>query len=221
VKTISLAVIVRNEASNLEPCLSPVRDLVSKIVIADTGSTDDTIAVARRLSTRVLHFPWADSFAAARNAAIENATGDWIFILDADDRILKSQRVLLTQDAAEQRGIHMGLHIPDPGVREPRCPQLQGACPPTSNMALHRPLAVAGDPVRTSTTHLSTSARLTCASLGTVFTSTSVMCPLWEVQTRCTFAAGVHFSSSLTRACIASSASVIVVSCESSHPTNR
>jgi glycosyltransferase involved in cell wall biosynthesis len=89
--TVSLAMIVKNEAANLEGAIGPLRELVDEIVVVDTGSTDETRLVAERLGARVFEFPWCDSFAAARNAAIERASSDWIFILDADDRIAPSE----------------------------------------------------------------------------------------------------------------------------------
>jgi tetratricopeptide (TPR) repeat protein len=79
--------IVRDEEANLPACLSSVADLVDEIVIVDTGSTDGTRAVAQSFGARVFDFPWRDDFAAARNEAIEHARGDWIFWLDADDRL--------------------------------------------------------------------------------------------------------------------------------------
>lgn len=83
----SLCLIVRNEEANLRACLQPVLSLFDEIVIVDTGSTDNTRAVATELGAQVFDFAWCDDFSAARNAALEQATGDWLFWLDADDRI--------------------------------------------------------------------------------------------------------------------------------------
>src|SRR5437763_5569103 len=84
---VSLCMIVKNEAANLPDCVGPVAPLVHEVVLADTGSTDDTRAVGERLGARVIDFPWVQSFAAARNASIQAATGDWIFWLDGDERL--------------------------------------------------------------------------------------------------------------------------------------
>jgi glycosyltransferase involved in cell wall biosynthesis len=84
---VSLCLIVRNEEDNLAECLSGVAEIVDEVVIVDTGSTDGTKAIATRFGARVYDFPWVDSFAAARNESIRHATGDWIFWLDADDRL--------------------------------------------------------------------------------------------------------------------------------------
>src|SRR5579862_4543236 len=84
---VSLCMIVRDEEANLPHCLDGVLPLVDEVRIADTGSTDRTVDVARDLGALVTSFPWRDDFAAARNASMEGATQPWIFWLDADDRL--------------------------------------------------------------------------------------------------------------------------------------
>jgi tetratricopeptide (TPR) repeat protein len=82
---ISLAMIVKNESRCLARCLQSARWIVEEIVIADTGSTDSTIEIAREFGARISNFEWIADFSAARNFAINLATGDWILILDADE----------------------------------------------------------------------------------------------------------------------------------------
>jgi tetratricopeptide (TPR) repeat protein len=82
---LSLCAIVQNEETALPRCLESVRDWVEEMVILDTGSTDKTRQVARELGATVYEFPWCDDFAAARNAALEYARGEWILVLDADE----------------------------------------------------------------------------------------------------------------------------------------
>lgn len=89
--SVSLTMIVKNESKNLHACVAPIRSLFDEIVVVDTGSTDDTTQIATDLGGRVIDFPWCDSFSAARNEAIAHATGDWVFALDADDRIAESE----------------------------------------------------------------------------------------------------------------------------------
>jgi GT2 family glycosyltransferase/predicted Zn-dependent protease len=91
-KRVSLCMMVKNEEKNLPACLESAADLVDEIVVVDTGSTDKTKQVAERLGARVYDFTWVDSFAAARNASLHHATGDWIFWLDADDRVDETNR---------------------------------------------------------------------------------------------------------------------------------
>ena len=92
---VSLTMIVKNEEHNLPDCLASVRDLVDEAVVIDTGSTDRTREVAARFGCVVGEFPWIDHFAAARNAALERATGDYAFWMDADDRLDEANRTRL------------------------------------------------------------------------------------------------------------------------------
>lgn len=85
--SVSLCMIVKNEEAYLADCLTSVKDLVSEIIIVDTGSTDRTVEIARSFGARVEYFTWINDFAAARNESIKYATGDWIFWMDADDRV--------------------------------------------------------------------------------------------------------------------------------------
>jgi glycosyltransferase involved in cell wall biosynthesis len=87
---LSLAMIVKNESRCLARCLQSAKTIVDEIVIADTGSTDDTIRIAEDFSAKVSNFHWIGDFAAARNFAIDKASGDWILILDADEWISES-----------------------------------------------------------------------------------------------------------------------------------
>lgn len=117
---VSLTMIVKNEEDNLAACLEDVRELVHEIVVVDTGSSDRTKEIALSFGAIVIDFPWVDSFAAARNVAIEHATGDYAFWLDADDRIdrenqVKLKRLFETLRRDEQNGYVMKCAcLPDP-----------------------------------------------------------------------------------------------------------
>jgi glycosyltransferase involved in cell wall biosynthesis/Tfp pilus assembly protein PilF len=97
---VSLCLIVKNEEAHLPACLGSAADLVDEIIVVDTGSTDRTKDVAARLGAggtgvppvKIFDFAWVDSFAAARNESLRHATGDWIFWLDADDRLDEENR---------------------------------------------------------------------------------------------------------------------------------
>ena len=84
---ISLCMIARDEAAMLPNCLASVRGAVDEIVVVDTGSQDGTAQIAEGAGARVLHFPWVDDFAAARNHGLEHASGQWVLVLDADERL--------------------------------------------------------------------------------------------------------------------------------------
>src|ERR1700731_2285460 len=91
----SLCLIARNEQAPPPAGLRSVPSLFPDIVLVDTGSTDRTKEIATRFGARVFDFPWCDSFAAARNEGLRHATGDWIFWLDADDRLDEANRAKL------------------------------------------------------------------------------------------------------------------------------
>ena len=101
--SISLCMIVKNEAENLAACLESVGDLADEIIIVDTGSTDNTVEIARSWATQIKHFIWIDDFAAARNESIKEAQGNWIFWMDADDRLSPDNVARLKQAAASGR----------------------------------------------------------------------------------------------------------------------
>ena len=83
--TISLCMIVKDEEQVLARCLDSVKDCVDEIVIVDTGSTDGTRELAKRYTQKLFSFRWIEDFSAARNYALERATGDYLLWLDADD----------------------------------------------------------------------------------------------------------------------------------------
>jgi glycosyltransferase involved in cell wall biosynthesis len=84
-KTLSVALITRNEAANLPRTLASVR-WANEIVVVDSGSTDATLAIAQITGARVFEEPWK-GFAAQKNSAIAHATGDWVLSLDADEEV--------------------------------------------------------------------------------------------------------------------------------------
>ncbi len=89
--TVSLCMIVKNEASVLGRCLESAAHAVDEIIIVDTGSEDATKDVARRFTDRIYDFPWIDDFAAARNFSFSKASCDYQMWLDADDVLEDAQ----------------------------------------------------------------------------------------------------------------------------------
>lgn len=83
---ISVCMIVKNEESCLEKCLSSVKE-ADEIVILDTGSSDKTEEIARKYTDKCYfrEYEWEDSFCKARNKALSKVTGDWIISIDADE----------------------------------------------------------------------------------------------------------------------------------------
>ncbi len=85
--TLSLSMIVKDAEAELPACLESVRGVVEEIVVADTGSTDSTVEVARRYGAQVFSIPWEQDFARARNLALEQVRTDWVLMLDADEQL--------------------------------------------------------------------------------------------------------------------------------------
>lgn len=85
--TVSACMIVKNEEELLPGCLDSIRDWVDEIIIVDTGSTDRTVEIAQSYGAQMFHQPWEGNFSKHRNYSIGQATCDWIFIIDADERI--------------------------------------------------------------------------------------------------------------------------------------
>jgi glycosyltransferase involved in cell wall biosynthesis len=82
---VALVVIARDEASRIGRLLASVRDHVDEMLVLDTGSIDETVAVALGQGARVERFAWVDDFSAARNAALNAAAADWHVVMDADE----------------------------------------------------------------------------------------------------------------------------------------
>lgn len=85
--TLSVCMIVKDEEQTLARCLSCVGSFADEIIVVDTGSTDDTVKIARSFTDKVFFFEWCDDFSAARNFSFSEAAGDLVMWLDADDVI--------------------------------------------------------------------------------------------------------------------------------------
>jgi len=83
---ISVIVSVKNEAQNLPSCLGKLKRF-SQVIVVDSGSTDDTIDIAKAMGAEVLQFQWNGKFPKKRNWALQNANllNEWILFLDADE----------------------------------------------------------------------------------------------------------------------------------------
>ena len=94
---LSVCMIVKNEERFLGQCLASVKDIADELIVIDTGSTDRTVEIARENGAQVGYFEWCDDFAAARNASITPATGDWILFLDADEELSSIEKAEFLQ----------------------------------------------------------------------------------------------------------------------------
>ncbi|WP_027430016.1 glycosyltransferase family 2 protein [Lachnobacterium bovis] len=100
-KTISLCMIVKNEEKILKRCLDSIAPLMDEIIIVDTGSTDNTKAIASLYTDKIYDFKWINDFSAARNFSFSKATMDYIYAPDADEVLDKEnqEKFKLLKDA--------------------------------------------------------------------------------------------------------------------------
>jgi len=82
---LSQCMIVKNEEKNIEKALGWAKGIAFEQIVVDTGSTDRTVEIAEKLGAKIFHFEWINDFSAAKNFAIEQASGNWIAFLDADE----------------------------------------------------------------------------------------------------------------------------------------
>ncbi|MBK4732315.1 tetratricopeptide repeat protein [Oxynema sp. CENA135] len=115
---LSLCAIVKDEEACIGRCLDSVKEVVDQIVILDTGSRDRTVEIARDYGAQIEHYQWNDDFAAARNAALQYVTGDWVLVLDADE-ILHPEIVPQLQEAiASDRHLAINLVRQEIGAKQ-------------------------------------------------------------------------------------------------------
>jgi glycosyltransferase involved in cell wall biosynthesis len=93
--TLSVILIVKNEADNIRPCLESV-SWADEIIVVDSGSTDDTVAICREFTPHVHVHDWP-GFGRQKNRALDYATKDWVLSLDADERVSPELRQQITK----------------------------------------------------------------------------------------------------------------------------
>jgi len=103
VSSVSLCMIVRDEAEWIEGALASARDAVEEAIVVDTGSRDRTPELAERAGARVVRAEWRDDFAAARNVGLERARGTHVLVLDADERLAPGAGEVLRRAADDPR----------------------------------------------------------------------------------------------------------------------
>ena len=101
---LSLCMIVKNEEKNIVKALGWAKSITFEQIVVDTGSTDNTVQLAGEMGAKVYHFEWTDDYSAARNYALEQASGNWIAIFDADE-------YMSPEDAGKLFGFLSELHL--------------------------------------------------------------------------------------------------------------
>lgn len=103
--------IARNEAAVIGKCLLSAKEIADEIIVVDTGSLDSTKQIASSVGAKIIDFHWCDDFSAARNASLEESTGRWILVLDADEYLPETSanaiREIITSDKLPDRAFHL------------------------------------------------------------------------------------------------------------------
>ena len=84
---ISICIITKNEEANLSECLKCASKYPFELVVVDTGSSDNSVEVAKQYTDKVFYFEWCNDFSKAKNYAISCATNDYVMVLDTDEFI--------------------------------------------------------------------------------------------------------------------------------------
>lgn len=102
--TLSVILITNNEAINIMACIASV-SFADQIIVVDSGSTDNTVELARSAGAHVLQTADWPGFGAQKNRALDLASCDWVFSIDADERV--------TPELAEQlkAAIKLGMDV--------------------------------------------------------------------------------------------------------------
>lgn len=105
---LSVTIITKNEAANIRACLESVA-WADEIIVVDSGSTDDTVAICREFTPHVYIHDWP-GFGPQKNRALDYAVSEWVLSLDADERVtpeLHAQLIKAMEEAGEE-----GFYLP-------------------------------------------------------------------------------------------------------------
>ena len=105
---LSAITITKNESANIGACLDSISFCDERIVV-DCGSSDDTVKQAQERGARVIRQEWTD-FGTQKNIALSHATGEWVFSIDADERVTPALAAQLRQAISENK--YVGYEMP-------------------------------------------------------------------------------------------------------------
>ncbi len=112
---LTIGMIVKNEEKYLERCLNGIRPILeqvdSELIIADTGSIDRTVEIARQFTDNVFYFEWIKDFAAARNSTLEKARGEWFMYVDGDEIFESCDEIIRFFNSGEYKKYNSASYI--------------------------------------------------------------------------------------------------------------
>lgn len=107
---ISVCMIAKNEDNHIEECLKRLKPCKFEVIVVDTGSVDRTVEIAQRYANKVFHFAWCDDFSAARNFSIQQASNDWVLVIDCDE-YLENVNLAELEDALQINSRSVGMIV--------------------------------------------------------------------------------------------------------------
>src|SRR3989338_2052605 len=107
---ISAVLVTLNEAVHLKSCLAGIKNNVDEIIVVDLGSRDESINIAKSYQAKVFNHQRVDYVELVRNFAISKATGEWVLLLDPDERVSESLWDKLEEVAKENK--YSAVNIP-------------------------------------------------------------------------------------------------------------
>ena len=121
-ETISFCLIAKNEQENIGRCLNSLNEIQNKqIIVVDTGSTDNTIKIAKSFGAEIYHHNWDNDFSKARNHFMRYARGDWVLYLDADEELAPNALKTLKEDMAKTNILGYRLPLQNVGSQLNGC----------------------------------------------------------------------------------------------------
>lgn len=112
---LSIGMIVRDGEKYLEQCLTALqpifKELDSELIIADTGSTDRTVEIAKKFTDKVYYFEWVNDFSAARNFTLDKAQGEWFLYIDQDEVAVDCSGLIKFFKSGEYRKYNTGAYV--------------------------------------------------------------------------------------------------------------
>ena len=109
--TLSVILITKNEADRVERCLQSVVNVADEIIVLDSGSTDDTVAICQRYTDKVTITDWP-GFGKQKQRALAQATGDWVLSIDADEALDDTMAQALRDLLAQGEIKHTAYRLP-------------------------------------------------------------------------------------------------------------
>jgi glycosyltransferase involved in cell wall biosynthesis len=112
---LSIGMMIKNEEKHLRECLQSLMPLLdnieSELIIIDTGSTDDSVNIAKTFTDKVFFHPWNDDFSEIRNKVISYCTGEWIMVIDGDEVLDSPNEIINFMKSKDIRKFNTALMI--------------------------------------------------------------------------------------------------------------